>query len=136
MINKKKSPAFWDNTPSPPPNEISPSATVNDNLNIMLCDIPAGADITRDATDANFIFISPDVYIAIDQPLLQVMLIASYLLSLEAGHKLSQKGINDVISTTEQLLNHQIVSCMQQFERCPGNSLNVRSVNVILPYVT
>ena len=46
----------------------------------------------------------------------QIMLSASYLMLLECEHKLTQKAINDVVPTTEDLLQQQVSCCKQQIQ--------------------
>jgi len=77
------------------------------------CDLLTAADVQNCVVD-DFGSSSGDVGCKAPS---QVLLSAAYLLSLETEHKLSQNGLNDVITATQDLLSQQILCCKQQIEQ-------------------
>jgi hypothetical protein len=80
-------------------------------MTVTPCDLLADADVQNCIIES---FGESADSVVSHKPPPQVMLCASYLLSLETEHKMSQNGINDVIQTTEELLSQQILCCKQQ----------------------
>jgi len=90
-----------------------------DKCDAQVADSDGEPHCTEDITDCLPVMEIADNNDANDaeKPPTQILLSAAYLLSLETEHNLTQRGIDSVVSTTGELLTHQIALCKAEIEK-------------------